>query len=387
MSELLTQRRQIAAKAEVTPGTAVSLAAADVLIEPFELSVTEEVFKYERNPHGTSISANADLIGQRARRFAFTAELKGSGVAATAPKWGLFMEACKHTKKAVSSLTVGAITSGPFQHGETITGGTSGATAKVLLNTANGTTTLYIVDIVGTFSAGSETITGSVSTATATESGGATASQGNAYYPTSVPGTAVSMASMEDGYIKSGRGVRGNCVMTGQLGTPFRGAFDFMGAEDLSQDQALFSGVDFDNTEPFPFMQTNLILGAFNPIFANLEINLNNQVAMREDAGVTAEGYISALVTDRRITATIDCEAELAATKNFYLEWHNRTLQYFQLTIGNVAGNIVTLVGPKVQITNVRDGDRNGIALMQLDLLFTFYNESTKDDEYCIFVR
>lgn len=387
MSELLTQRRQIAAKAEVTPGTAVALAAADALIEPFELSVTEEVFKYERNPHGTSISANADLIGQRARRFAFTAELKGSGSAATAPKWGLFLEACKNTKKVASTLSIGAVTGGPFQHGEVITGGTSGATAKVIKNTANGVTTLFIVDITGTFDVGSETITGAKSGATATETGGATASQGNAYFPTSAPGTAVSMGSYEDGFLKSGRGVRGTCVMTGQLGTPFRGAFDFMGAEDISGDSALLSGVNFDDTEPFPFMQTNLVLGAFNPIFANLEINLNNQVAMREDAGVTAEGYISALVTDRRVTATLDCEAELAATKNFYLEWHNRTLQYFALTIGNVAGNIVELIGPKVQITNIRDGDRNGIALMQLDLLFTFYDESTKDDEYCILVR
>lgn len=387
MSELLVQRRQIAAKAEVTPGTAVSLAAADALIEPFDLSVTEEVFKYERNPHGTSISANADLVGQRARRFAFTAEMKGSGVAATAPKWGLFLQACKHSAKAVSKLTIGVITGGPFQHGEKITGGTSGATATVVKNTTTGTLTLYIVDIVGTFAGGSETITGAISAATATETGGATGSQGNAYYPTSVPGTAVSMGSYEDGFIKSARGVRGNCVMTGALGTPFRGAFDFMGAEDLSQANALLSGVDFDNTEPFPFMQTNLVLGSFNPIFANLEINLNNQVAMREDAGVTAEGYISALVTDRRITATIDCEAELPVSKDFYTEFFNRTLQYFALTIGNVAGNIVELIGPKVQITNIRDGSRNGIALMQLDLLFTFYNESTKDDEYCIFVR
>lgn len=53
---------------------------------------------------------------------------------------------------------------GTFTAGETITGGTSGATAKI--STDNGSTTMIINTIVGTFVAG-ETITGGTSAATA----------------------------------------------------------------------------------------------------------------------------------------------------------------------------------------------------------------------------
>ena len=71
-------------------------------------------------------------------------------------------------------LNIGAITSGPFQRLEVVTGGTSGATGTVAIDTADGTSPLYIFTWQntgqGTFQNG-ETITGSISGATATISG------------------------------------------------------------------------------------------------------------------------------------------------------------------------------------------------------------------------
>lgn len=55
--------------------------------------------------------------------------------------------------------------SGPFDLGETITGGTSGATAKIFR--FHGTEEFYLQNIVGVFQVG-ETITGGTSTETAT---------------------------------------------------------------------------------------------------------------------------------------------------------------------------------------------------------------------------
>lgn len=62
------------------------------------------------------------------------------------------------------ALTYGTLAGGTFDEGETITGGTSGATAVVV--TDNGTTAMSIKSIVGTFVVG-ETITGGTSAATA----------------------------------------------------------------------------------------------------------------------------------------------------------------------------------------------------------------------------
>lgn len=64
-------------------------------------------------------------------------------------------------------LSHGTVTGGPFDAGETVTGGTSGATAKVAWP---GTSHLELINVVGTFQAG-ETITGGTSAATASVSG------------------------------------------------------------------------------------------------------------------------------------------------------------------------------------------------------------------------
>ena len=61
------------------------------------------------------------------------------------------------------NIAHGTVTSGPFQAGETITGGTSGATAKV---DAVGTGSLDVSIVSGTFQA-AETITGGTSGASA----------------------------------------------------------------------------------------------------------------------------------------------------------------------------------------------------------------------------
>lgn len=71
------------------------------------------------------------------------------------------------------TLPFSGISGGPFQAGETIVGGTSGARATVVTNTS--TTPVSLIDIVGVFQA-AETITGQTSATTATTTGGITSS-------------------------------------------------------------------------------------------------------------------------------------------------------------------------------------------------------------------
>ncbi len=66
-----------------------------------------------------------------------------------------------------SRIVIGAVTGGPFQAGETVTGGTSSATGTVLIAAADGALYLYIRLLTGTFQA-DETLTGGTSGATAT---------------------------------------------------------------------------------------------------------------------------------------------------------------------------------------------------------------------------
>lgn len=71
----------------------------------------------------------------------------------------------KRQVKPVNANAFISAVSGPFKLGETVTGGTSGATAT--LYRFDGTARFYLMDIVGSFVAG-ETLTGGTSAETAT---------------------------------------------------------------------------------------------------------------------------------------------------------------------------------------------------------------------------
>ncbi len=66
-----------------------------------------------------------------------------------------------------SRFVIGAVTGGPFTAGETVTGGTSGATATVLVAASDGDYAIYVKPVSGTFQA-NETVTGGTSSASCT---------------------------------------------------------------------------------------------------------------------------------------------------------------------------------------------------------------------------
>ena len=166
---MLTRKRQLAAKIEAAEGTAETLAAADAKLLVYEPKVSFDVAMFERNPARTSFSNVGKMTGKRTGALGYKLELKGSGATATVPEWGKLLQACGFGVSALKSMNIGAITNGPFQHGETITGGTSGAQGRVVINTVNGASAILFVVVSGTFQSG-ETITGGTSTASATTS-------------------------------------------------------------------------------------------------------------------------------------------------------------------------------------------------------------------------
>lgn len=386
---LLRRQRQVAAKVETTEGTAISLAAADANCLVYDPTVVDDVPMFKRNPARASLSPLIDIPGLRTRKISFKCEIKGSGAIGTAPSYGKLLKACGMAEFAVSKLTIGTITSGPFQDGETVTGGTSAATGIVIKQTATGVTTLLIRSISGTFSVGSETITGSRSGATASESGGATATQGFAYVTNSVDTNVPSLTigSYEDGKRKLASGCRGNVKINLKDGEPGFLTFDFMGVLSATADVALLTGITYESTVPEPYLSAGLVDGSFSPIFSAVDIDLGNAIAMRLNANLTP-GQLSALITDREPTGTIDPEAELIGTKDFVADWLAKTVNYFETTIGSASGNKVTIIAPAMQIESVGDGDRSGIALDQLSVAFkTPAASNNGDDELTILVQ
>jgi len=164
---LLMKKTQFAGKIEASEGVAESLAAADAKVLAYLEDISLDYQFFERNPSFSSLTKMGSRIGTKPCTLPAKVELKGSGTATTDPEWVKYIKACGTRVNTLKTITIGAITGGPFQHGETITGGTSGATGRVIVTTLTGTTTLYFVVLSGTFQNG-ETLTGGTSAATAT---------------------------------------------------------------------------------------------------------------------------------------------------------------------------------------------------------------------------
>lgn len=137
-----------------------------------------------------------------------------------------------------------------------------------------------------------------------------------------------------------------------------------MGVYSDVSDVALLSGVTYEETLPPVMKGTTPAFASYEPVLANVEQNMGNVVALRESMAAAA-GAISARITGRRPTARFDPELDSVANFDFYGRLKNGTTFYAELSWGSVAGNRFKAIWSQVQITDVTEGDRNGISVAQ----------------------
>jgi hypothetical protein len=144
----LSRLQQIAIRQETTEGAAVqfsSLFAASLakylVIDP-SLDFTVNVFN--RNIKRGSFTALPSLTGTRTGTCRFSLELAGDTTATAAPTFGLPLRACGFRQEALMRLDIGAITNGPFYHGQMIEQTTTGAKGMVVGTTYTGESYLWV---------------------------------------------------------------------------------------------------------------------------------------------------------------------------------------------------------------------------------------------------
>lgn len=195
MTGSLDRRQQIAAIVETTPGTLNSsvYAAAQAQHRIRNASIDFDFPVYQRDIKRSTLTPLPGLAGRKQARVTFSIELTGHSSSGT-PPYDIFLRACGLRRETLQKITIGAISGGPFRHGETITQTTSLATAKVFRDTYTGTTTLYVYDVVGTEN-GSDVWTGALTAATATPSTDANTAAGLGWRPVDFPTTTVTYAT------------------------------------------------------------------------------------------------------------------------------------------------------------------------------------------------
>lgn len=184
---------------------------------------------------------------------------------------------------------------------------------------------------------------------------------------TEAPGSNVKTLTIgvyEDGVLKTLRGCAGNVVFTLPAGRRAFAEFTFTGIWDTPQDASLLTPT-YPTTAPLRFANSAWTLGSWDPCVEQITIDLGNEVVLRECAG-DASGYISAIITGRRTVGTMNPEATLVATNDVYGDWISRTEQALSIVLGS-SGNRVTFTAPKLQFTNVQEGDRNNIQIDELE--------------------
>lgn len=144
----LSRLQQISIAQEATEATATSFAslftAANSKYLVIDPSLDFSVNVFERNIKRESLTPLQALTGTRTGTVRFSMELTGDTGATNVPAWGLPLRACGFRQEKLTKLTIGVITGGPFQHGETVTQTTSGAKGMVVGTTYDGQTTLWI---------------------------------------------------------------------------------------------------------------------------------------------------------------------------------------------------------------------------------------------------
>lgn len=106
MGRILSNRVVLAAKAETTEGTAITLAGADANNLIISAEYAADIPMVKRDILDISLSPYKMVAGPRAAKLNFKVEAKGSGTAGTAPALGKLLKACGFGETVVASTSV-----------------------------------------------------------------------------------------------------------------------------------------------------------------------------------------------------------------------------------------------------------------------------------------
>jgi hypothetical protein len=161
-------------------------------------------------------------------------------------------------------------------------------------------------------------------------------------------------------------GCRGNRTL--ELKTPGIGVYhyEFLGTAIDDADVALLSGVSYQTTVPVPFQNATFTLDSVAAVIEGLNIDLGNVLNLRK-SGNAAQGYVSAIISDRMPKITLNPEDVLVATKDWWATWEAGSTVALSTVIGSVAGNICTITAPKVQIIGMKPVERDGAVVQEME--------------------
>ena len=199
------------------------------------------------------------------------------------------------------------------------------------------------------------------------------------YDPASTGLESATLYAYEDGLLKKLHYCRVNSFrLNAEAGKFGEIEVSMIGLYTTPTDAAIPGGMAFNATKPAPFINAQLAIDGYNPVFNKLSVDMGVVVAKRLDAN-SAQSIKGFEITGRTVTGSVDPEQVTEATHPFYGNWETGNEMAFTGQFGSVAGNIVVVTAPKCQYREITPGDREGIAVYEVPLTFARQNG---DDEF-----
>lgn len=384
-SPLLADIKQLGMIAEATCGSGGSFVAADFGMRISAVTADLDMSPLEDDTLTASLSPRPVTMGEKKVTLKFATKLVGSGVAGTKPECDIALRGCGMVSAVVKSMTIGAVTDGPFIPGEIVSQSVSLATGMVIGDCKNGDTKLYIMELSGTW-AGAGTVTGATSSASADNST-VPAAAGFVYHPISTSMETVAFRLEEDGRYKLCLGGMGTFVITADSSAPFKIEFTYATKMGDWLDAAMTSGVTYLGTAYPTFADARCSLDRgladeIYPVTKSVSVDLQGATTLRKDANQTS-GLIAARLTKRTPQVTLTAEAMLAADFDVY----GKMAACSDVSLGfrgEAPDNSVWIWGNRGQITANPEGDAEKISTM--DMTFRMNGINGNDELWIAFL-
>ncbi len=179
----------------------------------------------------------------------------------------------------------------------------------------------------------------------------------------------------QDGRNKVARGLMGNVKIPLITGKPCELDWSFLGGWNATpSDSPLLAGQSFAEATPPIFAGSgsfSLGSGVTTTRISKADIDLGAVVSLREDPN-SPGGYIGGWISTFHPRITLDPEAALFATQNWYTAHLNGTTVTATFVVGSAANNTITIAATGLQpIKPPQDQNRNGKLVDALDFAVT----------------
>jgi hypothetical protein len=165
-------------------------------------------------------------------------------------------------------------------------------------------------------------------------------------------------------------GARGTFTLNGTVGAIPTIQFTMTGIFNAPTDEALAVPTYANQATPLIFKNgntTSFSAFSYSGALQSIDFNIANEIIYRELIGGTKE----VIITDRKPGGTLQIEAVLLATKNYFTVSTGSTTGSITFQHGTAAGNIATLTMAQSDLADVSYADMNGIQMLNLPYVAT----------------